>query len=205
MKNRKIYIDQLNRIYDEFKYRENALKLDFTNLYTSLSISIAFYGTIIAFISKNMDIDIFILYSFLFFLVPVFTYIFGLLYCYNLFAITKGGCITTTLEKHIREIQIKLYKEADFIGWGIAEGRKNTGRILVYGTILMFYIVLPIVSIIWGVLIAITAKLNILSVCFIMFSMFFYIIYLIFIIIILREMKYFYKIFQENHIYNYKK
>lgn len=202
MKKRNKYIEQLNRIYDEFKYRENALKLDFANLYTSLSISIAFYGTIIAFISKNMSIDSFILYSFLFFLIPIFTYIFGLLYCYNLFAITKGGCITTTLEKKIREIQVKLYKEADFIGWGIAEGRKNTGRILVYGTILMFYILLPLVSIIWGISIIIKAKLCIASICFVILSIFFYIIYLLFVIVILREMKYFYIIFQENHIYS---
>ena len=93
MKHKKKYISQLERIYDEYKYRENALKLDFTNLYLSLSISMAFYGTLIAFIFKNMNINAFVLYSFLFLGIPVFTYIFGLLYCYNLFAIAKGGYI----------------------------------------------------------------------------------------------------------------
>ncbi len=204
MKTRKMYIDQLNMVYDEYKYRENALKQDFTQLYTSLSISIAFYGTIIAFISKNIDMDIFILYSFLFFLIPVFTYIFGLLYCYNLFAITKGGCITTILEKRIRKIQIKLYKKADYVGWGIAETNKNIGRVLVYGTILMFYILLPILIIIFGIITVLSEGLSCISICFIILSVIFYIIYIIFIIIILLETKKFYNSFQENHKYKSK-
>lgn len=198
---RKKQIDQLNMVYDEYKYRENALKQDFTNLYTSLSISIAFYGTIIAFISTNIDMDIFILYSFLFFLTPIFTYIFGLLYCYNLFAITKGGCITTTLEKRIREIQIELYKKADYVGWGIAETKKNIGRVLVYGTILMFYILLPILSIIFGIITVISEGLSCISICFIVVSVIFYTIYIIFIITIFLETKKFYNSFQENHNY----
>lgn len=33
-----VYSEQLNRIYDELKYRENLSRNDFSNLYTSLSI-----------------------------------------------------------------------------------------------------------------------------------------------------------------------
>lgn len=196
-----VYLEQLNRIYDELKHRENLSKNDFSNLYMSLSISIAFYGTIMAFISKNTDIDIFVLYSFLFLLIPVFTYIFGLLFCYNLFAIIKGGYVTTTLEKRVKEIQKKLYKQADFIGWGVAEERKNLGRVLVYGTILMFYISLPVLSIIWGLVIVASEQVDALSISFIIISAIFYAVYLIFIGKILAEMKYFYKIFQNNHNY----
>lgn len=201
MKHKKKYISQLERIYDEYKYRENALKLDFTNLYLSLSISMAFYGTLIAFIFKNMNINAFVLYSFLFLGIPVFTYIFGLLYCYNLFAIAKGGYITTTLEKQIIEIQIKLFKKSDFVGWGITEKKKNIGRLLVYGTILMFYILLPLVSIIWGILLSKTKEFNSLLSYFIFLSFTFYIIYVLFIIIIIKEMQSFIKKFHENHEY----
>ena len=202
IKTKEEYENQINRLYDQLKYRENNIKTDFSNLYMSLSISIAFYGTIMTFISKNMDIDPFILYLFLFLLIPVFTYIFGLLFCYNLFAIVKGGYVTTLLENRIRKIQQKLYKEVDYIGWGIVETQKNFGRVLVYGTILMLYILMPMVSITWGIIIAVKLKLSILSISFLAVSILFYIIYIIFILIIIIEMKRFYKGFQENHNYD---
>lgn len=206
MKNKKKYFNRLNRIYDEYKYREDVLKGNFTNLYMSLSLSIAFFGSIMVFLSNSdSDIDVFVLYSFLFLLLPVFTYMFGLLFCYNLFAITKGGAVVIKLEKNIIKLQMKLYKKADYVGWDIAEKRKTIGRVLVYGTILMFYILLPIFSIIWGIIVVIQKQLNCMAICFIIVSIILYIIYIIFMTIILLEMKFFYNKFQKNHIYNTNK
>ncbi len=195
-------LSRLNRIYDEYKYREDTLKGNFTNLYMSLSISIAFFGTIIVFLSKNTEVNTFELYCFLFLLLPVFTYIFGLLYCYNIFAITKGAAVLIKLEKNIVELQKKLYKETDYIGWGIAEKKKNIGRVLVYGTILMFYVLFPLLSIIWGIIIAKANTVNLIFICCLALSIIFYVIYIIFIVIILSETKNFYNNFQAGH--NYK-
>ena len=201
-KTKKEYTEQMNRIYDQIKHRENALKNDFSCLYTNFSMSIAFYGTIIVFISKNVDIDIFILYCFVFLLIPGFTYIFGLLFCYNLYAITKGGYVTTTLENKLEILQKKLYDETEYIGWGIVEKKRNIGRLLVYGTILTFYILLPMVSIIWGIIIVRDHQFDVYAICFIVISILVYAVYILFLIIIITEMRYFYKKFQENHNYN---
>ena len=41
--------ERLDGVYDELKHRENKNMQDFSSLYTSLNISIAFYGTVIVF------------------------------------------------------------------------------------------------------------------------------------------------------------
>lgn len=116
-------IRRIDKIYDQLKHRENALKNDYSNLYMSLNISIAFYGAIIVLTAKDIDANgnIFIIYSIMFLLIPMFSYIFGMLYCYNLFAIIKGGYVTTELENRLISLQKAVYGEADYIGWGIVE------------------------------------------------------------------------------------
>lgn len=131
----------------------------------------------------------------------MFSYIFGMLYCYNLFAIIKGGYVTTELENRLISLQKAVYGEADYIGWGIVEKRRNSGRILVYGTIMMFYFILPLVSIVWGINISYGRTADEFSVFFMLLAALCYVTYFSFLCIIIDEMYQFYKKFQENHNY----
>ncbi|MEY8521409.1 hypothetical protein AALA90_00075 [Lachnospiraceae bacterium 38-10] len=196
-------VERIEKICDQLKCRENALKNDFSNLFTSLNISIAFYGAVIVLITKGIDSNgnIFIIYSIMFLLISIFTYIFGMLYYYNLFAIIKGGYVTTKLENKLVRLQENVYGEADYIGWGIVEKRRNIGRILVYGTIMMFYIILPLISIVWGINFSYGRTVDKLAIYIMLLSALCYITYFSFICIIIDEMYRFYKKFQENHDY----
>lgn len=132
-------MNSLELLLEDYKIIVDIGEKYFDRMYSTLNFVILFYGAILALIygTDNSAPMVLIFYYYL----PVGTYILGLFYAYNSFAITKQGLYLIKIEKQIKKISRKQYKaRCNYLGWNIwAKSKKYNGNyILPYGTSLCF-------------------------------------------------------------------
>lgn len=129
-------------LLEEYKIGKQVGDCYFRNMYSTVSFTLVMYGVILAASYKvEGDLEWFI---FTFFL-PVATYILGLFYAYNSLVITKHSFYFIYLENLIKlSFYEKEKQECKFQGWDVFAKKYGGGYILTYGTVLSFYVFLPI-------------------------------------------------------------
>lgn len=122
----------------------------FDNLYRTIQ---AYLIAIVALVILPLEKVDGAIYVFLFLLlIPCLTYIFGLFYCYNGYAIAKIACFQKQCEGKLRILSTLKYKSNVYYGWTYFVAKKKDSFILAYGTFLVFFLLIPIACIVLGLL-----------------------------------------------------
>lgn len=112
----------------------------FERLYKSLNFTIVLYGGILAYLLRGGGFgSVFSIKLFMFYVLPIVSYIFGVLFNYNGFVLVRGGYYMILLEKRINDILGKYAYE----GWNKLSKRENGHFVLVYGPTLFFFLLFP--------------------------------------------------------------
>lgn len=139
--------DNLKLLLEEYKIGKDVIDGYFRNMYNTISFTIVTYGAVLALSSISSKEK---RLMFLYFL-PILTYILGLLYIYNLLVIMKHGNYTIRLEMLIKLRYYEKKKEnCLFQGWDTFIKMYGRGGIISYGTVLAFYILLPVFDFLYG-------------------------------------------------------
>ena len=131
----------INLIFEEYKIVNAGSDHYFDYMYRNLSMAILFFTTAFLF-ALSKDIEYFALILVFLYIIPIFGYIFGLLYFYCISALAKLGYNAVCIEKELKGVGISGY---------VKENKKyKVGYVLSYGTSLVLYIVVPLISLIIG-------------------------------------------------------
>lgn len=185
----KINFDLLTKNYSFFADRT---KMFFTNIYNIMNFTIIFYGGMFVLINafagyKNEDQRI--TFSLIvFYAVPVITYILGLFYGYNALHLFRLGEEEIVIEKKMKELAKMNHIDFAFSEWE-HKTKKSPGFILAYGTLLMFYIVVPITIIFIFNMFFSWPKDKIFWVMQVIIPVSFWLVYLVFMFILIYNMK----------------
>lgn len=173
--------------------------------YNIIYFSFILYGTVIA-LSVNVQKE-YLLQLIYLYLLPISTYIVGLLYMYNSFVLMRQGYYMIRIEMLIK---LNFYKENNtecyFQGWNILSKLFGGGYILAYGTALIFFITLPIFDFICGFcarnwkLIGNISNIKILNVILNILPYIMFLIYVLFALIIIKTTFKMYNIMKNNSI-----
>lgn len=161
-------------------------------MYRSISISMVFFTTV-GLYGLGSGIEYFAKELIFLYIIPIFAYIFGLIYAYNIEALAKIGYILVKLEIELRIHTYIGTKEDIYLGHVAYGKRINLGYVLSYGTVLALYIILPIFSVFIGIkhidkTKEIFTNNNIIEALLVNYIPFiFYFIYFIFIGVIITE------------------
>lgn len=184
-------MDSIGLLLEEYKIVVNIGEKYFDRMYATLNFIMLFYGAVLTLMynaTNSARPELVFGY-----LLPVGTYILGLFYAYNSFAVTKQGLHCIRIENLIKQYSEEENHRRSFIGWNIlAKSRKYSGNyILPYGTSLIFFIFAPVFDLIMVLeessLQAIVdfAKSNFENYIICIFPIVFYCIYLLFMIVII--------------------
>ncbi len=114
----------------------------FDFMYKTVQIFFAAIMTIIVFALKDTEG---LMYQLLLLLIiPIIIYVFGLFYCYNNYAISKLSFFQKICEYKIKILSNLINGMNAYLGWTYFVAKKKDAFILPYGTLLAFFIVLPI-------------------------------------------------------------
>lgn len=131
-------------LFEQYKMVNSGCEKYFDFLYRKISVSIVFFTTTVLY-ALNEDTTYIAKELLFLYIIPIFGYLFGLLYCYDISAIAKLGLHTVCIENELKS------KNKKFISY-ISENKKyKKGYILSYGTSLIFYMVMPLITIILGI------------------------------------------------------
>lgn len=145
----------LDLLMAEYKLGEEIGGKYFSYMYSCINYTFLFYGTAILVFyniiaNHNGKSDSIVYFALFYYLLPISTYVFGLFYAYNAVVISRQGYYMIQIENDI----ICLNKEMGFTyslhGWNRISKKQPSGFILPYGTMLIFYLVLPIAFYIFG-------------------------------------------------------
>lgn len=145
----------LDLLMAEYKLGEEIGGKYFSYMYSCINYTFLFYGAAILvfynIIASNTEgSDSIVYFALFYYLLPISTYIFGLFYAYNAVAISRQGYHMIQIENDI----IRLSREMGFTyllhGWDISSKKLPSGFILPYGTMLIFYLSIPVAFLIFG-------------------------------------------------------
>ncbi len=135
-------------LFEEYRIGKQVCDGYFKNMYSVISFTLLLYGAL--FVIKSDKISQSIEAVYLYFL-PIATDILGLLFVYNIYVITKYNHYFSVLEILIKTNYYKENAEVcEFQGWSIFAKDNRCVNLVVYGTAMAFYIVLPAFDIIYG-------------------------------------------------------
>lgn len=152
--------------YDKVKYNIDLLQKDYTlfedrakqyfnHLYSIIQFTLVFYGGIFALISSlyqnitdTIDKTRLTFVFLTLYVLPVISYILGLLYFYNLSVLYRIARQQIKIENKITDLAKALGTDFVISRWCRDTKLKITGAMIPYGAMLLFYIVVPIISII---------------------------------------------------------
>lgn len=119
----------------------------FNYMYSIIGFTFTLYCSIVAIFQDKLMNALNNQYIFLFLLgyaLPIATYVLGLFYAYNAVAIYKFGYYSILLDAEIINLLKLTSKQRHIFRWGQSSiGEKSSPLIFAYGTMLMFYILLP--------------------------------------------------------------
>lgn len=147
--------NNLDILMEEYKLGEEIGGKYFSYMYSCINYTFLFYGAAILvfynIITNNSGTTDSIVYFTLFhYLLPISTFVFGLFYAYNAVVISRQGYHMIQIENDI----IRLCKRIGFSyplhGWNRLSKKLPSGFIFPYGTMLVFYLVLPVAFYIYG-------------------------------------------------------
>lgn len=145
----------LDLLMAEYKLGEEIGGKYFSYMYSCINYTFLFYGAaILVFYNiiahSNGESDSIVYFALFHYLLPISTYVFGLFYAYNAVVISRQGYYMIQIENDI----IRLNKEMGFTyllhGWDRISKNLPSGFILPYGTMLIFYFVLPVAFYVFG-------------------------------------------------------
>lgn len=173
-------------LLEEYKIGKQVSDCYFRNLYSTISFTLVMYGAILVVSNKIDEKTIWCIFSLF---LPIATYILGIFYTYNSLVITKHSFYFIYLEMLIKlSYYEKNRQNCKFQGWDIFAKKYGGGYILTYGTMLMFYITLPIFDFIYSYSIRnwkISINIFTISPLNSIFSILPFVIYFIYLIIII--------------------
>lgn len=178
-------------LLEEYRIVVNIGEKYFDRMYATLNFVMLFYGAVLTLMySATNGARPELVFGYL---LPVGTYILGLFYAYNSFAVTKQGFHCIRIENLIKQYSEEKNHRCSFIGWNIlAKSKKYNGNyILPYGTSLIFFIFAPVFDLIMAVeessfqVIMDFAKSNFGNLIICILPIVFYCIYLPFMIVII--------------------
>lgn len=142
-------MSNLQLVFEEYKLTSSIGDKYFDYMYRTIQFSIVFYGAIIGIgVAEGTEL---LLKQMIFRLaLPVFSIVFGLMYCYNSCALAKIGYFSVKQEMKLKILCLQENNESDIMGWVTYGKTVRGGYLLSYGTILVMYLTLPIFSILWG-------------------------------------------------------
>lgn len=148
-------MDNLDMLLTEYRLGEEIGGKYFSYMYSTMNFTFVFYGATLA-IFRDLFIDpqsslLFVLI--ITYLLPIITYVLGLFYAYNAVAISRQGYFMILIEQDILHLCKRENYQYPLHGWNIWAKRVPSGFLLPYGTMLMFYIVLPIAMLIFSVVV----------------------------------------------------
>ena len=145
----------LDLLMAEYKLGEEIGGKYFSYMYSCINYTFLFYGAAILVFyniitSNTGGSDSIAYFALFYYLLPISTYVFGLFYAYNAVAISRQGYHMVQIENDI----IRLSREMEFTyllhGWDINSRKLPSGFILPYGTMLIFYLSVPVAFLIFG-------------------------------------------------------
>ena len=148
-------MNNLEMLIAEYQFGEEVGGKYFSYMYSILNFTLVFYGAILA-IFRDLFVDpqssvLFVLV--ITYLLPVVTYILGLFYAYNAVAISRQGYFMIRIESDIIRLNKQFGFKYPLHGWDIFAKNYPSGFLLPYGTMLMFYIIMPIAMFAFSIII----------------------------------------------------
>lgn len=148
----KYNIDLLQKDYARF---EDRAKLYFDHLYRIINFTLVFYGGILALICSlyqsiskaNEETRLAFIFLSLY-LLPIISYILGLLYFYNLSVLYRIARQQIKIENKITDLAKVLGADFVICRWSRDTKLKTTGATIPYSAMLLFYFIIPALSII---------------------------------------------------------
>jgi len=116
----------------QYKLVNTIIEKYFDRLYASIEFIVLFYGAVLAFSHDKFDEELYQIGMFVY-LLPIGTYVIGLLYVFNGFSIVRAGQFLKKIEANEK-----------YIGWHRYSAQKAKGRRLSYGTACVFFLAAPI-------------------------------------------------------------
>ncbi|MDR1060367.1 MAG: hypothetical protein LBL83_03945, partial [Clostridiales bacterium] len=141
----KEYSKQIEIVMKEYNQYCTESNRYFDYLYRTINFFIVAIAAIIVFGLK--DAQGFAYQVVFLFIIPVIVYIFGLFYLYNGLAIAKLSLMQIKCELRIRKLCMVAYNKKLFYGWILSIKNKRDGFLLPYGTLLMLFMLFPVISI----------------------------------------------------------
>lgn len=130
-------------LFEHYKLLSDGAGQYFNQLYKVLSIYLGFFGTaILVSVTKLLESsgsDILLIY-----ILPAICYVFGLMYYYNIDCLAKIGYNQCDIEFRLSEIT------PEFKEFVYRNKQAKLGYILSYGTIMAFFIISPLCSMLLG-------------------------------------------------------
>lgn len=140
-------ITTLEWLLQERAIQNEAAARYFNYMYSIIGFTFTLYCSIVAIFQDKLMNALNNQYIFLFLLgyaLPIATYVLGLFYAYNAVAIYKFGYYSILLDTEIINLLKLTSKQRHIFRWGQSSiGEKSSPLIFAYGTMLMFYILLP--------------------------------------------------------------
>lgn len=141
----------LDLLLEEHNLGEQVGEKYFSYMYSIIQFTFVFYGGLITVLSSKFRvIETYretIVYIIVFvYSLPIVTYILGLFYAYNSVAISRQGYYMIITEGQIRKFVKRKRFGFKYCGWNILSKNVKSGFILPYGTMLMFYFILPVAT-----------------------------------------------------------
>ena len=111
----------LNMLMEEYKFIEEIGEKYFSYMYSCINYTFLFYGAALTLFQSLLreNSDSLLTVTVFLYLLPVFTYVLGLLYAYNSVAISKQGFFMIRIENDIIELNRRLRFGKYLHGWNI--------------------------------------------------------------------------------------
>lgn len=144
-------MSELELALEECKMAENTSSRYFGYLYTGINITLVFWSTLLVFVFRENIQPLYFQIS-TFYLLPLITYILGLMYCYNSCVLAKLGVFQIERELTLKQLNLKCNGSRSYSGWVTFAKKHDGGFILAYGTILALYILFPVFCFFIGII-----------------------------------------------------
>lgn len=183
-------MSNLELCVDEYKLIQATSEKYFDYMYRTLNLYLLFLSAVLVF---GLSQDSQLVFSAIFcYLIPVFSMIFGLLFCYNSCALAKIGYIGIVQERTMRKLCKSENQQCNMAGWITFAKQFHGGwYILSYGTILMLYFLIPLASICYALFFNGMVNIGInhlfANIFLSILPFLFYLIYLVFMLFIISS------------------
>lgn len=145
--------EAFRRQWDQYVLVESDSEKYYDYIYIVITVAMTFFATLCAFsiIFHDNPILIFAIYRFI---LPLTLYVFGIMYAHNLCSLTRNRALGIHIENRLRSLSVEYRKYVP--GWLTFSIRTkyNTSLVFSYGTVYLFFLLVPVCSIAFAQLFA---------------------------------------------------